>query len=67
MPRDLDGYHPAYPKISEMLPVNQFRKKAETKKKKGKKDDDAGARNIAAEGNKLTKDEKLYGASKNAN
>ena len=50
-----------------MLPVNQFRKKAETKKKKGKKDDDAGARNIAAEGNKLTKDEKLYGASKNAN
>ena len=65
MPRDLDNYHPAYPKISEMLPINPYRKKAETKKKKGKKDEDAGARNIAVEGRKLEKDEKLYPPQKN--
>ena len=40
MPRDLDNYHPEYPKVMELLPVNPWRKKAETKKKKGKKDED---------------------------
>jgi hypothetical protein len=48
MPRDLDNYHPEYPKVLELLPVNPWRKKAETKKKKGKKDDEGGRRNLRA-------------------
>lgn len=40
MPRDIDNFHPAYPKIAEFLLHNKYRKKAETKKKKGKKNAD---------------------------
>lgn len=65
MPRDLDNYHPAYPKISEMLPVNPYRKKAETKKKKKGKEEDAGARNIFLEGKKPDKEINLYPPQKN--
>jgi hypothetical protein len=36
MPRDLDNYHPEYPKIAEMLPRNPYRKKAEKTKKEKK-------------------------------
>ena len=42
MPRDLDNNHPAYPTITEGLLINPYRKKAETKKKKGKKNEDEG-------------------------
>ena len=37
MPRDLDNYHPEYPKIIETLTVNPFKAQKEAKKKKGKK------------------------------
>jgi len=48
MPRDLDNYHPEYPKIAEVLVVNPYRKAKETgKKKKAKKDDgEGGARRL---------------------
>jgi hypothetical protein len=37
MPRDLDGNHPEYPKITDMLTINPYKEKKEAKKKKGKK------------------------------
>ena len=45
MPRDLDNYHPPYPTIQDSLMVNPYRKKVETKKKKGKKACDEGPSN----------------------
>ena len=52
MPRDLDNFHPAYPKITEFLFHNKYRKKAETKGKKKKKaaDEDGGNNRLLKKG-----------------
>lgn len=57
MPRDLDNYHPALPKIADALIVNPYRDKKEEKKKKKKKNvDDKGGLMRAGVAGGATKD-----------
>jgi len=63
MPRDLDGFHPAFPSMASTLLRNPYREKKETKKKtkatKGARAAAAGKLEGATQGGKLQQNEKF--------